>query len=401
VPRAADAAERGEIMRNALPGGFLAACLLAAAPGVARAADLIVSSNDGHTVADAQGHLVAADPVKPDTVDLIDVSSLPPRIVSTIEAPGSVVGPPTAIWVAPDQSWAIVTSATKADPKGKLGISPDDRVSVLDLASSPPRIVQSLTSGPGAATVAVSPDRRLALITNRAAGTISVFSVQDKRLTAAGKVDTGNKESLPSGVRFMKDGRTALLTRYGDNQVNVLHINGTEVTIDKRPITTGVAPYTMDVNAAGTLAAVSNMGRGDGDVDTVSLIDLTATPMRTVETVGVPSGPEPLKFSPDGAFLAVGAQMGSNKPASDPFHHDRGVVTLFAVQGMQLRKVAQAPVGPWAEGVAFSRDGHTILVQNYGDHTISVLRWDGEHLTQKAPLAVKNAGPASFGTAWP
>jgi hypothetical protein len=34
---------------------------------------------------------------------------------------------------------------------------------------------------------------------------------------------------LPSSVAFLKDGKTALLTRSGDNQVNVLHIDGTRV----------------------------------------------------------------------------------------------------------------------------------------------------------------------------
>ena len=111
------------------------------------------------------------------------------------------------------------------------------------------------------------------------------------------------------------DDRNALLTRGGDNMVNVLHIDGTNVTIDPRPITTGIAPYTMDINAAHTLAAVSNMGRGDGDEDSVSLIDLTSKPYRTVGTFGVPSGPEPMKFSPDGRYLAIGAQNGSTKPA--------------------------------------------------------------------------------------
>ena len=65
---------------------------------------------------------------------------------------------------------------------------------------------------------------------------------------------------------FLHDGKTALLTRSGDNMVNVLHIDGTNITIDPRPITTGISPYTMDINAAGTLASVSNMGRGDGDL---------------------------------------------------------------------------------------------------------------------------------------
>ena len=88
---------------------------------------------------------------------------------------------------------------------------------------------------------------------------------------------------------FTHDGKHALLTRGGDNMVSVLNIDGSNVTVDPRPITTGMAPYTMDINAAGTLAAVSNMGRGDGDQDSVSLIDLTSKPFRVVETVGVPS----------------------------------------------------------------------------------------------------------------
>ena len=200
---------------------------------------------------------------------------------------GSVVGPPTAAWVAKDESWAIVTSATKAGAQAKDGIAPDDRVSVIDLTSNPPKITQSLTAGLGATTVRLSPDGKLALIANRTEGTVSVFSVADKSLTAIGKVDLGNKGSLPSGIVFSHDGRHALLSRSGDNMVSVLNVDGTNVTVDPRPVTTGMAPYTMDSNAAGTLAVVSNMGRGDGDEDSVSLIDLTSKPFRVVDTVGV------------------------------------------------------------------------------------------------------------------
>ena len=168
------------------------------------------------------------------------------------------------------------------------------------------------------------------------------------------------------------DDKTALLTRGGDNMVNVLHIDGTTVTIDPRPITTAIGPYTMDINAAHTLAAVSNMGRGDGDQDSVSLIDLKSKPYRTVGTFGVPSGPEPLKFSPDGRFLAIGAQNGSTKATSHPFHHDKGLLGLYAVDGSTLRKLAEVPAGPWAEAVAFSRDGKTVLLQSMQDRTIEV-----------------------------
>jgi DNA-binding beta-propeller fold protein YncE len=379
---------------------YLLAATLLAAPVAARA-DMVLSSNDGHTVQDDQKNLVAPKDVHPDTVSLIDVSHYPPSIIETIEVPGSVVGPPTAAWMAPDESWAIVTSATKADPQGKGGTGPDDRVSVLDLTSKPPKIAQSLTAGAGATTVRVSPDGTLALIANRTEGTVSVFSVANKQLTPVTKLDLGNKASLPSGIVFTHDGKHALLTRGGDNMVSVLNIDGTNVTIDKRPITTGMAPYTMDINAAGTLAAVSNMGRGDGDEDSVSLIDLTAMPFHTVATIGVPSGPEPMKFSPDGKFLAIGAENGSTKPPSHWFHHDKALLTLFAVDGKTLRRITSAEVGPWSEAIAFSRDGKMILVQSMADREINVFDWNGHKLTPAGSLTIKDAGPETFATAWP
>jgi DNA-binding beta-propeller fold protein YncE len=379
---------------------LLAATMLTALPAAARA-DIVLSSNDGHTVQDEQKRLIAPREVHPDTISIIDVSHYPPTITATVEVPGSVVGPPTAAWVAKDESWAIVTSATKADPQAKDGIAPDDRVSVIDLTAKPPKLSQSLTAGSGATTVRISPDGKLALIANRTEGTLSVYTVADRRLTAAGKLDLGNKGALPSGIAFTRDGRHALLTRGGDNMVSVLNIDGSGVTVDPRPITTGMAPYTMDINAAGTLAVVSNMGRGDGDQDSVSLIDLTSAPFRVVETVGVPSSPEPLKFSPDGRFLAVGAEYGTTKPPSHPFHHDKGLLTLFAVEGKTLHRLAQVPIGPWNEAIAFSRDGHTILVQSMADREINVFRWDGHKLMPGRSLTIKDAGPESFATAWP
>jgi WD40 repeat protein len=378
--------------------------LLAAAallPATAMA-DVVLSSNDGHTVMDAQKVQVTPNPIGPDTITVIDVKSYPPKIKATFEAPGSVVGPPGAIWISKDESWGIVTSATKADASATKtgGIGPDDRVAVFDLTSNPPKVVQTLNAGAGATQVRVSPDGTLALIANRTEGTLSVFSVKDKRLASLGKVDTGNAKSLPSAVVFVDD-KNALLTRGGDHMVNVLHIDGTNVTIDPRPITTGIGAYTMDINAAHTLAAVSNMGRGDGDQDSVSLIDLKSKPYRTVGTFAVPSGPEPLKFSPDGRYLAVGGQNGSTKPASHPFHHDKGVLGIYAVEGQTLRKITEVAAGPWAEAVAFSRDGKTVLFQSMQDRTVEVFRWDGKTLTRGKTLPIQGAGPESFATAWP
>ena len=383
--------------RELLTAAAFAGLLMCARP--AGAADIILSMNDNHTVLDDKANQVAPSPARPDTMDLIDIGQSPPRIVSTIEVPGSVVGPPFAVWMAADSSWAILTAATKADPSVPLGIAWDDTVSVLDLTSTPPHVTQTLRAGAGATTVRLSPDGTLALVCNRAEGSVSVFTVRDKHLEPAGKVMFGD-QSGASGLVFSKDGKTAIVSRQWDNQISVLHIAGSTVTLDKQPITTALAPYTIDAVPDRSLAAVTNMGRGNGDVDSVSLVDMTANPPRAVSIAPVASGPEPMKFSPDGKFLAIGAEMGTPMMPSAPLYHDHGLVQVFALTGRTLSLVATGQIGRWTEGLAWSRDGKTLLVQSARDRTISVFDFDGKTLTAKPDL-VPTGAPVAFGVPWP
>jgi sugar lactone lactonase YvrE len=62
--------------------------------------------------------------------------------------------------------------------------------------------------------------------------------------------------------------------------------------------------------------------------------------------------------------------------------------------------VAETPIGHWNQGIAFSKDGRTILVQNMHERTISVFRWERGRLSAGAPLEV-GSGPAAIRTAWP
>ena len=385
-------------MRTSLAAVLAATALAATALCTAARADIALSSNDAHTVL-ADGAQVAPATPAPDTLSVLDLSQSPPKVTDSIPVPGSVVGPPMAVWVSKDAAFAIVTAATKADPAGPAGISPDDEVSVVDLTAKPPAVVQTLRAGAGATTVRVSPDGTLALVANRFAGTVSVFTVADRRLTPAGTIPVG-PGSMPSGIAFSGDGKAALVTRNGDHQVMVLNINGGTVTPDPRPLTTGVAPYTVDANADGTLAAVGNMGRGDGDVDTVSLVDLTTRPFRTVQTLSVGRSPEGLKWSPDGKFLAVATQEGTTKPPGNPFLGERGRLALYELADKRLRFVTDAPIGRWSQGVAFSREGRTVLVQNMVERTIMVFRWDGTKLWPGVSLDM-GAGPAAIATPWP
>ncbi len=381
------------------PAAILATTLLSApVPSGPAWADIALSSNDAHTVL-TNGAQVAPAEAGPDTLSVIDFGQSPPKVVDTIEVPGSVVGPPMAVAISKDESFAIITSATRADPAGPAGILPDDRVTVVDLTAHPPVIVQRLRAGAGATTVRVSPDGTLALVANRFAGTVSVFTIADRRLTPAGTVLVG-PGSMPSGIAFSGDGKSALVTRNGDHQVMVLSVNGASVTAEARPLTTGVAPYTLDATPDGTLAAVGNMGRGDGDADTVSLVDMSARPFRTVQTVTVGRSPEGLRWSPDGRFLAVASQEGTTKPPGDPFLGERGRLAMWELADRKLRLVADAPIGRWSQGIAFSKDGRTLLVQNMVERSIQVFRWDGAKLWPGVTLDM-GAGPAAIATAGP
>lgn len=375
--------------------------LLAAAvlvPLAGARADIAISSNDAHTVL-INGVGSPAQNPPPDTISVIDLTRYPPMVIATANVPGSVAGPPMAVAIAADESWAVVTGATKLDPTAPGGLSLDNRVSVIDLKTNPPTVVQTLTAGAGGAVVRFTPDERMVLVANRGAGTVSVFSVKDKRLEPVGTLDTGNPKSGASGLVILPDGKRALLTRDGDHLINVLHIDGTIVTIDPRPITSGLSPYSIDINKAGTLAAVGNMGRGNGDYDTVQLIDLATTPFRVVFSVAVPPSPEGVKFSPDGRFLAIGSQNGSNKAEGFAYRSAQGLLTMFAVEGASLRQVAQAPIGGWSQGFAFSRDGQVLLSQSMVERGIDVFRFDGRVLTRGTPIKVEG-GAASIGSSW-
>jgi DNA-binding beta-propeller fold protein YncE len=145
---------------------------------------------------------------------------------------------------------------------------------------------------------------------------------------------------------------------------------------------------------------VGNIGwgsRGGGANDTISLIDLRAQPPRVVETVTAAPTPEGIKVSPDGSIVAVVAQNGSNKAKESPFYHDNGKLILFRVSGTSLSKAAEAPIGHWSQGVAFSADGRTILVGNMVEKDIQVFEWDGT--TLRGHRIKVNGGSAALRTA--
>ena len=361
-------------------------------------AQVAVSANDNKLVLVNGVATVQRNPA-PDTVAIIDLKEFPPKILAEIEAPVSVVGPPLSVAITPDESLALVTAAMKIDPHDPTKQVPDNRLSVIDLKATPPAVIATLETGKGPAGLSINRQGTLALVANRSEGTVSVFSLSGKDVQNVGTVPVGDEKTGVSHVAISPDGKTALVTRDGDSMVSVLTIDGTKVEYTKRDLTVGMRPYGMAITADGTVAVVANLGRGSGDNDTVSVIDLTANPVRTVDTITVGQTPEGLNVSLDGKLCAVVIVNGSNKPKDSPFYADHGKVLIYRVEQKKLAKLAEAPIGHWSQGVAFTPNNQYVLVQNMVEKDIMIFKLAGDKLEDTGQRLKMKGGPAAIRTA--
>ena len=363
-------------------------------------AQIAVSGND-NKVLNVNGVTTVVKNPPADTVSVIDLKAAPPRVIAEVQAPVSVVGPPLSIAVTPDESLAIVTASNKIDPNDPTKQTPNNQVTVIDLKANPPKVVASLTAGKGAAGISINRQGTLALVSNMVDGTVSVFTIQGKTVTAAGTVDVGGEKAGGGMVAFTPDGKSALVSRNNDNKVSVLSIDGTKVEYTKRDMTPGVRPIVLDVASNGAFAAVGSLAGGPtGDNDSITLIDLTGRPPRVVDTIGVLGATaEGLKISPDSSVIAVAVHNGSNRAKDSPFFNDAGKLVIVRVTGKTMSRVAEAPIGHWSQGVIFSPDGKSILVGCMVEKEYWVFDWNGATLKDTGHRVKVNGGPAAIRTA--
>jgi DNA-binding beta-propeller fold protein YncE len=377
--------------------GLVAALLMLPLFSSVAAAQLAISANDGKAVLVNGVNTVPLNPAD-DTVTIIDLGVSPPKVIGELKAPSSVVGPPQNVAIAPDESIALVSSNMKLDPADPKKLVPDNRLSVIDLRATPAAVIATLETGLGPAGISINRAGTLALVANRNEGTVSIFTVSGKTLTAAGKVDLGNPRSGPSSVAFSPDGKMALVSRDGDHKISVLSVDGNKVEDTKRTITGGFRPYAIQVSPKGDVAVVGNQGGNTGDIDTINVIDLKGKAPRIVNTLDVGQIVEGLAFSNDGNYVALTAQDGSGRAPNHPFYNDNGLVVVFSVNGANLTKIAEAKIGKWNQGVVWSRDGKTLLAQSMAENSLSILSFDGKSLKVTGEIKV-TGGPAGLRTA--
>jgi DNA-binding beta-propeller fold protein YncE len=377
-----------------------ALCVVVLATGAARAQLMLVGNDEkpgwdanGKPVLRAGGH---------DTLSVIDMSKPGAlKILATIPLANSIVGPPTNLAISPSRDLALVANAVNAVPKGGGGykLASDDKVFVIDLKVNPPAVISTVTVGKRPSGMAIAPSGTLALVANRADGTISVLSIAGKEVKVTETVTVGAAADQVTGVAITPDGKRALAVKSAANKIGLLSISGDKVTYEKRDLPVGIFPYNVAITPDGKLALTAdngNHGSSDGNVDTVSVIDLEANPVRVIDHITVGDSPEGLAISPKGNLAVAVEARGSNQPKTSWFYHPSGAVTVLKIDGTKVTRVGDVTVGALPEGAVFSADGSHLYVGNFIDADLSVLTVAGDKVTDTGSPFKLPGHPASM-----
>jgi len=334
-----------------------------------------------------------------DAVTIVDIGSDPahPKVVANLPLMNSIFGPPTNLSITPDGQLALVANSMDWVRDGAAWKSvPDNKLYVIDLTTSPPKLIDTVTVGKQPSGMSINRTGDLALIANRADNSISVLSIQGKQVKL---VDTVVMGEQVAHVVFTPDGKRAMAVKFPGHKVALLTVDGQKVTYTKRDLAVGLWPYNLDVTSDGRLALTAdngNSGAADGNVDTVSVIDLEATPERVIDKVVVGDAPEGFVISPTGKLAVAVLLRGSNNAKTEFFYHRNGSVVILKIDGKKVTKVGEVEVRGLPEGAVFSPDGRWLYVGNFMDSDLSVLRVDGDTVTNTGTLIQLPGKPASM-----
>lgn len=376
-------------MRNTVTVGAYVAFSLLAAQAHAQVA---LSSND-HKVTQENGTTRNVVNPPPDSVTVVDLGALPIKVIGTIaDVPGSVVGPPLSVAITPDESIALVASSSKIDPADATKLTPDDRVTVIDLKDR--KIIDTVKTGPGAAGISITRDGKRAYVANRMAGSISILSIDGKQVKLVKTVPMMQANTLLSHLALSPDATTGVVTRNGDAKVEVVKLGNDDIK-STAVLEVAPRPYAVAVTPDGRSAVVASLGDPKGN-GVLSVIDLAGGGKLAGTTDIGHENLEGMMMSPDGRWIAGVAHAGSTRPKDQPQHKPNGMVVMYRLDGNGLTKVSEAPIGGWSQGASFSRDGTVLIVQNMNQKNLQVFRNDNGKLTDTGQTIDTGGGAAAI-----
>lgn len=376
---------------------LLAACAMVA-PAPSGKPEYMLVGIDNKVVFGDDGNLQLLAPGT-DSVAIVDIGTDPanPRVVTSLPLMNSVLGPPTNLAITPDGTLAIVANSVDWVQDGaNWKFVPDNKLYVIDLTTNPPARIDTVVVGKQPSGLSINRAGNLALIANRADNSISVLSIQGKQVKL---IDTVAMGEMVAAVVFTPDGKRAFAAKFPGHKVALLDVDGQKVTYGKRDLPVGLWPYNLGVTPDGKLALTAdngNSGRSDGNIDTVSVIDLEASPPRAIDRVIVGDSPEGLALSPTGQIAAAMVLRGSDGAKNAWFYNRNGSVVVLKIDGKKVSKIGEVAVGAVPEGAVFSPDGRWLYVGNYADRNISVLRVDGDTVVNTGKLVPLSGSPASM-----
>jgi DNA-binding beta-propeller fold protein YncE len=366
-----------------------------------QAADIIVSAQDGKFVR-VDGRATFPEPAPSDSLVVIDASQSPPAVKGLVEGlEHTVQGPPQAVAVTPDGKLAIVAAPTRYDYAAKKELF-DNFVQVVDIESSPPKLLARVDVGAHTNGLTINRDGTL-LLAAGLDGTVKILAIDGKTVKQIDTVKVGEKRL--SGISFTHDGKAAIVAQRDENGAAVLSVDGSSVKLTSERISTGVTPYAVDISSDGRWAIIGNtgvqgmaglVGRTAGDADVVTLVDVSARPFRAVQQISVANTPEGVAISPDGNWVVVSSMGGSNLTPDNPGRNKLGKVALFAIQDGAATKVNEVPGGEAAQGVVFTQDSKTVLVQFDVERTLAVYAIRDGRLIDTGTRINLAAGPVSI-----
>src|SRR6266849_4114716 len=367
-------------------------------PPAAGKRELMIVGLDEKQSWDESGKAVIGPPGR-DSVAIFDVGTDPlaPKALVVLPLANTIVGPPVNLAITPDESLALVANSMNVVQEGGAWKQvPDNRIWVIDLTVNPPKLIDTIAAGRQPSGMSINRAGNLALVANRADGSISVLRISGKKVELIDTVTIGEQVAH---VVFTPDGRRALAAKFPGHKIAFLEVNGDKVSYNKQDVPAGLWPYNVDVTPDGRLALTAdngNSGAADGHVDTVSVIDLEATPPRVIDKVVVGDAPEGFAISPTGKLAVAVLLRGTNASKSAFFYNRNALVVALKIDGKKVKRTNEVEVRGLPEGVVFSDDGRYIYVGNFIDQDISILRVDGDQIVSTGRSLQLPGHPASM-----
>ena len=267
-----------------------------------------------------------------DAVLVMDIADpAHPRIRASLPLVNSLLGPPTNLQITPDGRLGLVANSVVAAQDGTAWKAvPDDKLYVIDLTASPPKLIDTVTVHKQPSGLAISHKGDLLLIANRAGKSISALSIAGNAVKVLAEIPTGNEVA---GVVITPDGKRAFAVMNLVNKVAVLNIDGQTVTYDKTlDIPAAFNPYNIDITPNGRFAVASSTGAGGTNADALTVIDTTGAHPHVVGLATAGTGPEGFAISPDGRWAMAPLLLGSSSKPTDWSYTRNGEAVLAAAR---------------------------------------------------------------------